>query len=288
MSKSRVAQNLAKLRISKGITQAELACALGISDKVISKWENDASEPSLDMLTALSDFYGVSTDSILRGANDESKESMDTIKELFDGLGYREKIMKAHDISRAMLSAMENLYFDMEAYDGTPICPESLPDFPRSCFNFDHFYNLTVNSDDVNLSVMMCRNKNDFAWLNERDNKNGICKLFALLSAPDTLAVCYFVFSRACSSNFTSDYIARNTGVSDDKVKRILDAFTEYNVCTKGTAHLVSGAVDLYESKGNGNILVLITLAYEHIYGKPSYQFFLNKGCKMIERGQNK
>ncbi len=43
MSKCRFSEKLNELRTEKGLTQAELASVLSVSDKVISKWENGGS-----------------------------------------------------------------------------------------------------------------------------------------------------------------------------------------------------------------------------------------------------
>ena len=57
--------NLKHLRTLKGVTQKEVAEALGINRTTYVKYENDSSEPDNKMLLALSDYYGASIDFIL-------------------------------------------------------------------------------------------------------------------------------------------------------------------------------------------------------------------------------
>ena len=60
--------NIAALRKAKGMTQEQLAAALGISPPAVSKWETGAAEPSTSNLLALAKLYGLSVDELLRTA----------------------------------------------------------------------------------------------------------------------------------------------------------------------------------------------------------------------------
>lgn len=56
---------LKELRIYKGLTQTELANALGVATSTISMYEQGKREPSLEMLDFLCDFFNVDTDYML-------------------------------------------------------------------------------------------------------------------------------------------------------------------------------------------------------------------------------
>ena len=55
-------QRLKAERIKKGVTEAEVARSLGLTQGAISKFENDIKSPSTGALVALSKYYGVSLD----------------------------------------------------------------------------------------------------------------------------------------------------------------------------------------------------------------------------------
>ncbi len=57
---------LSRLRKERGLTQRELADLLHISQTSVSKYERGAAEPDLEMVLAMADFFGVSTDEFLR------------------------------------------------------------------------------------------------------------------------------------------------------------------------------------------------------------------------------
>lgn len=56
------------LRKKKKLTQREIAEALHISQTSVSKYERGESEPDIEMLIKLSDFFGVTIDYFIRGA----------------------------------------------------------------------------------------------------------------------------------------------------------------------------------------------------------------------------
>lgn len=53
-------------RKSKGLSQEELASALGVSRQALSKWECNTSFPDIDKIVALSNYFSVSADYLLK------------------------------------------------------------------------------------------------------------------------------------------------------------------------------------------------------------------------------
>ena len=67
MDKERTGQLITELRKEKGLTQKQLADALNVTDKAVSKWERGLSFPDVSMLEPLSELLGVSIMEILAG-----------------------------------------------------------------------------------------------------------------------------------------------------------------------------------------------------------------------------
>lgn len=57
--------NLRELRKTMGITQSNLAEAIGVSFQTISKWESGIAKPDVKNVVSLAHFFGVTTDQIL-------------------------------------------------------------------------------------------------------------------------------------------------------------------------------------------------------------------------------
>lgn len=56
---------LNRLRISKNMTQKQIADMLKISPKTVSKWERGRGVPDISYVSELAEILGVSTDSML-------------------------------------------------------------------------------------------------------------------------------------------------------------------------------------------------------------------------------
>lgn len=62
-----IGQRLTALRISRQMTQEDLADKMGVSRQAISKWESDRTLPNVEKLFCLSELYQVSLDYLLTG-----------------------------------------------------------------------------------------------------------------------------------------------------------------------------------------------------------------------------
>ena len=67
-------EKICRLRKARGLSQGDLADALGVSRQSVSKWETDSSVPDLDKLVALSRRFGVTLDELVCGEGDAEKE----------------------------------------------------------------------------------------------------------------------------------------------------------------------------------------------------------------------
>ena len=69
-----IADRIKQLRISKGMTQNDLAVLVNLTQQAIAKWEKGTSEPDTARLSTLSQHFGVSADYLL-GIETAKKES---------------------------------------------------------------------------------------------------------------------------------------------------------------------------------------------------------------------
>ncbi len=63
--KLRIDETIRKYRKSMGLTQEQLAEAMGVTIGAVSKWESGLSNPDIKMLPVLADFFGISVDVLL-------------------------------------------------------------------------------------------------------------------------------------------------------------------------------------------------------------------------------
>ena len=284
MHECKIAEKLVELRVAKGATQEDVAQNLSVSNKTISKWENGASMPDLPMLIELSKYYSISTDELLGISKDKKQGTKEKLCDLFDGLDHKESVLKAFEIERLLVPALYGRVSEKDAdlYNAEELFPTDASCFYRSNITHRNIFKFASSSENVNLSVMLLRNKANFAWMKDARKQREIVKVFHFLSNEDTLSVLYFIHSKSCSVSFTADYVARNTGLKEERITGILDEFCSVGACHWVTAHLAEGEVRVYECHGDGIVLSLIAIAFERMCGRQSYDYNFNGRCKMI------
>ena len=90
MDQIKIGRFVASQRKERGLTQAQLAETLGVTDRAVSKWENGKSLPDYSVLPSLCDALGISVNELLCGEkiamenNDKKQELLllDMTKEL--------------------------------------------------------------------------------------------------------------------------------------------------------------------------------------------------------------
>ena len=79
-----VADRIQNLRKIKGISQEQLAEAIGVSRQAVSKWESEQSTPDLDKIVLMSDFFDVTTDYLLKGIEPTNEIEHMTVGDVID------------------------------------------------------------------------------------------------------------------------------------------------------------------------------------------------------------
>ena len=61
----KINEQIATLRKSRGITQEELAVAVGVTNQSVSKWESGQCCPDIQLLPVLASFFEISIDELM-------------------------------------------------------------------------------------------------------------------------------------------------------------------------------------------------------------------------------
>ena len=109
-------ERISKLRQSKNITQKELASKLYVTDKTISSWESNRTEPSIEMIIKLSEILECSASYLLYGDNFKDNVEMEIkiklTKEEYENLN---KMMKS--IGKFLLqSNQQDIYYGSDYF----------------------------------------------------------------------------------------------------------------------------------------------------------------------------
>lgn len=82
MEKKTFGTIVAELRKAKGMTQADLAQKMGITDKAVSKWERDLSYPDIASIPRLAEILGVSVDELMSAEKSDSNRKLSDMEDI--------------------------------------------------------------------------------------------------------------------------------------------------------------------------------------------------------------
>lgn len=82
MDQIKTGRLIRSLRTGRGMTQAELAQLVDVSDKAVSKWERGCGAPDLSLFPPLSQALGVDVEALFRGEMEENEVSRGNMKKL--------------------------------------------------------------------------------------------------------------------------------------------------------------------------------------------------------------
>lgn len=100
---------LRELRRRAGLSQGELSAHLGVDTSLISRWEKEERDPSLDQLAAIARFIGVSLDYLLHGESQKVQ--------FLRRAGCAQDAEEKDEVRRALLDAEQQIYYLESAFN---------------------------------------------------------------------------------------------------------------------------------------------------------------------------
>lgn len=134
MNISKLNENIAFFRKKRGITQEELANALGVTNQAVSKWESGKCAPDIQLLPDIAEYFNISIDKLFgHSVNSdistkiqppkETSSNLDTAIDIASQKGYisssilQFKLRVGCEESRKLIRDMESLgYIKKDEY----------------------------------------------------------------------------------------------------------------------------------------------------------------------------
>ena len=79
-----IADRIQNLRKTKGLSQEELADAIGVSRQAVSKWESEQTTPDLEKIVLMSELFEVTTDYLLKGIEPVQDKEHKTVGDILE------------------------------------------------------------------------------------------------------------------------------------------------------------------------------------------------------------
>lgn len=255
-------KKLTTLRKEHNFTQSELSVKLGISDKTYSRWETGDGEPDMASLYKLSEIYGISTE-VFFGKQTENA----IIDTRFDGLTSSEMIQRAFELQFQVIRGLAKRSFDEKWWKNPQSYSIQPP--PNRVNSMDHsitayadyqVYSMMFNGSDANIAVSLLPNEQKYSWL--KSQKDELSSYLTLIGDPNMIQCLPWLLSNKCLGYFTTDYLAKNTGISLEKAIELMERASEQQIVRSSITHIGQQEKTIYWFQADHLLTAIMTLVH--------------------------
>lgn len=219
MSNIKINEQIAFLRKQKGMTQEELAAALGVTNQSVSKWENNICCPDIQLLPEIAKLFNVSADKLLgHETPSENEDIILLLREKFNALSESGKA----DFTFRSVTALHTLVFSDYMGQNNPVSGWDMEDAmehaAKSEWGYSAVYSPELTTTMRQSSVFFSNNRN--MNFTNTDIKR-ICGIIKVFSVPDNLKTAAALYRLTVSSEdaFVSvREISEKSGLPPEKV----------------------------------------------------------------------
>lgn len=264
-NKEQFQQTLTTLRKSRGLTQAKLSEALGISDKTYSKWETGENEPDMASLHRLAQYYEISP-AVFFG-NEDRGRAEEFVEAQFHGLSTEDTVKKAFELQfHAIRGLAKHAIGDTRAYGAlssvTP--PENLVNLKNehaiTAYAAPGIFQMMYQGTDANISLSLMPHEEAYQWL--IDERASLAAYLALIADGDMLRCLPYMISGSMTERYTAAHLSELTGVDKSKTEALLHTAVEHGICSMTEAHIGRKKVELFRTEADHMLLGILTLAH--------------------------
>ncbi|MBQ8332423.1 MAG: helix-turn-helix transcriptional regulator [Clostridia bacterium] len=252
-----LSETIISLRKAANETQNDLADALGISNRTVSKWENGESEPDCRYLTELARHYHTTVDNLL-GYEAEPKSDKPATNEEGANACFREIFEATRRLTAVFSANFKSVYRPDD--DGTPQIPDRIPEL-QGCrdtgVTSSRIISRVVCTDDNNIAYTLMTNKANYRWMH--DDAEKLADFFRALSDPRLIKLAHMMYNPAFPDAFTPEFAAEKCGCTAEEVIPLLERMS----WTKSTVELEEGEALIYRLQPDHVMLVILALAHE-------------------------
>ncbi len=261
MNREKIIENLARLRKDRNLMQKDVAQALGVSDKTYSKWETGETEPGLENLCRLAEYYGVAPAAFFaEGAPEE------TLRRELLALSPQEGHLRCHEWMSEMYDALcENVWQLAEKTRQFPREPVPVPENPEVCgSSFSELPGgalfLRHRGNDANFHLLLTPSKEDYGWIGPE--AEGMAAFFALLQRPKLLAPLLAYEKKGKRVLHSTEQLAELTGMTLEETRSALEELARWGLCSYEAAETGEGRRELWSSGETRLLRAILTLGH--------------------------
>ncbi len=252
-----LSENIAALRKAANETQNDLADALGISNRTVSKWENGESEPDCRTLMELARHYRTTVDTLLDFTPEPPSDGPISNEKAANAC-FREIYEATRRLTDAFSANFRSVYRPED--DETPQIPDEIPEL-QGCrstgVTSSRIVSNVVRTDDNCLAYTLMTNRANYRWMD--DKADVLADYFRKLSDPRMIRLARMIYTKGFPKSVTAEYAAEKCGCTAEEVVPLLELMS----WSQSTVELEDGEAVVYRIQPDHFTLMILALAHE-------------------------
>ena len=219
-------KKIMELREVKNLTQAELAEKLGVSDKMISKWECGETNPNLNLLPAIADCFDTNIDSLFEHKHNYREDIARTVFDYMANHGDDGELDSMRNITFQALYGLTHKY--AAKYNGKEVADELLEKYPApdvlgrpSRYVNSHGYSTSIENKSLNMQVINLTPEDNYKDM--FDKYEDYRHIFEILAIPDAGKILKYLYIDNSPQDCTLEYISEQSGADIETVEKIVN-----------------------------------------------------------------
>lgn len=249
--------NLRRLRKERGLTQEQLADAVGVSAQAVSKWEQNGF-PDTPLLPAIADSLDVSIDELF-GRREDTPDIFNQIIQYLSSFSSEERIRHAFDLCWAISESI----FGLTQYEPIKDDYHQSDEHQRSeCVMSNGFSQAKINHT---LQYFLLIPEPENGYDSFFPYNECYVKLFEILAFPDALRALYFLAEAAnlyVNSFFTEQTLAHSLSIDVTHAREILEKLLSLSLIEKASLDTGGKKEDIFISVTGCDFISFMTFTH--------------------------
>ena len=259
-----IGENIKRYRLKKGMTQEQLANAVGVSNQAVSKWECDGSIPDGLLLAPIADALGITIDSIFGRDTSYERDVYSAIISLLSKTPTENRMEKAREICWQTQKGLFQPFtkFDSSDYEYNPN-ELSNEDCSSYVLSDTGFTSISLRKELQFFSLFTQPQPEGWDVLKQYAER--FRQLFEALGDEYVINAFFALYAKPNGYIFEKDVLARECNIPDDRIDDVMDKLSF--VATPGEIAVNGETRVVYTTNQRHELVAALAIITEFFYG---------------------
>jgi transcriptional regulator with XRE-family HTH domain len=265
-------ENIKRFRLEKGLTQEQLANAIGVSNQAVSKWECDGSIPDGLLFVPISNALGVSIDRLFGREITYEQDIYGGIVRLINNEPFESKMEKAREIcwqtEKGLFGCSDNDYYH---------AGELSDKYSSSYVSNDTGFSCISNHPDRKFFSLFVKPENGYEILKQKQFSETFTKLFAALGDEYVMKAFYVLYSKPDRYTFEKEVLAAECGIPDNLIENVMEKL--HFIVTSKEITVNDEKRTVYAANQRHELIAMLFMATEFFYAVSQNNGYQLQAC---------